>query len=135
MVRDGATVLEPSLAGCCAGRALDGTTILRLDKPPCGAEIITDIASEAGLFTSFIDYHPSTYPLVQCAAVSTQFALIKVPEQKKEGPNMRWKGLSFQYLASRLTCHGISPREAGVPSEILDPFLLVLPHLPQTEKW
>ena len=40
---------------------------------------------------------------------------------------------SGQNLDSRPTCHGISPGHAAVPNTILDPFLLFVPHLPQTK--
>ena len=80
-----------------------------------------------------------THPLVQCLAVSTQLALIRVPAQNifvaNLGPNMKLNGFMTGCLVSRPTCHGISPGAAAVRNVMYDPFLLFIPHFPQTRKW
>ena len=57
------------------------------------------------------------YSTVQCAAVSTQSAFIRVPPQKT------FMLLPLSWLSA--TCHGTSPNEASDPPTILlgsDPF-------------
>ena len=56
-----------------------------------------------------IDFY--AYPHVQCAAVSTQSALIRVPPQKT------LMLLPLSRLSA--TCHGTSPKEAADPPTIL----------------
>ena len=109
-----------------------------LTFPKCAQIDIAGLLKSKRQFIRFCSTHlkqPHTYPLVQCRAVSTQFALIRVPAQKNLGPSKWYTGsaCSDQSLDSSPTCQGISPCHAAVPNRILDAFLLLMPHLPQTE--